>query len=288
MNSEPSARPRSVWGVLRCAGSHWFHDDPATAGAAIAFYCVISLAPLLVIMLTVLGRILGDAAARRQLGVQLSALFGPATGSGLMNAASSAQHTSGWLAAVVSVVALLVGATTVLASLESALRRIWQSDAVSGSVWGWLRTRLLSFGIILALGFLLVVSLTVSTALATLRSVLADRYPVVVPMLGAIDLVLSLILVAGLFSLVYALLPTKRLPWRAIVSGALITALLFDLGRLGIGVYLAHSIEATAFGAAASFAALLLWLYYSAQIFLFGAQLTACLGGLRLPAKAPA
>jgi len=273
---------RLSWPLLKCALTNWFNDEPSTTGAAIAFYCVFSLAPLLVILLAISGQLLGEAAAQRQLTAQLDALFGSSTATALLNAATSARQARGLLATVVSAVALLIGATTVLAALEGALRRIWQSKvAAAAGIGGWFRTRLLSFGIILALGFLLLVSLTISTALSSVQDMLATRYPVVVPALSAVNLLVSLSLVAGLFSLVYGVLPARRLSWRPIASGALITAVLFDLGRRCIGLYLSHSIEPTAFGAAASFAALLLWLYYSAQIFLFGAQLTACLGGLR-------
>ncbi len=254
------------------------------AGAALAFYCAFSLAPLLVIVLAVVGVILGDSAAQAQLAGQLSSLFGPATARALLGAVAQAHAARGLWATGISVVVLLLGATSVLAALRSALERIWRSPRTASSgVLPWLRTRLLSFGVVLALGFLLLISLTVSTALASASDVLAARYRFIVPALHLIDVTVSLILVAGFFSVLYAFLPATRLKWRVILCGGVLTAILFDLGRRGIGAYLAHSTEPSAFGAAASFAALLLWLYYSAQIFLFGAQFTACLGGLRAP-----
>jgi membrane protein len=272
------------WRLLKCAVTHWIEDDAATAGAALAFYCAFSLAPLLVLLLAVVGDVLGDATAQRQLTQQLTSLFGPSTARALLSAVTRAHQARGVWATLISAIALVIGATSVLAALRAALERIWQTRRTVGyGAVAWLRTRLLSFGVVLAMGFLLLVSLTVSTALATASDALAQRYTLVVPLLSTLDVLVSLALVAGFFALLYALLPARRLRWSAVIGGGLLTAALFDLGRRGIGAYLARSTEASAYGAAASFAALLLWMYYSAQIFLFGAQFTACLGGLPRP-----
>jgi membrane protein len=147
----------------------------------------------------------------------------------------------------------------------------------------FLRARLLSFGFILAIGFLLLVSLTLTTALAALRSYVTHRFEGLVGLFAGVDFLLSIALGTGLVALMYRFLPAKRLAWRHVLTGALVTALLFHLGRWGIGLYLGKATQPTAYGAAASFAALLLWLYYSAQIFLFGAEFTACLGQSRKP-----
>jgi membrane protein len=187
------------------------------------------------------------------------------------------------VAAVVSVVTLLVGATTVFSALEAALQEIWGArELAPAGVRGWVRSRVLSFGLILAVGFLLLVSLSVSTALSALKGYLVERYSELVTLTAVMDFVISLALIVGLIAVIYRYLPAKRLAWRPILWGALVTALLFQLGRWAISFYLARSTQPSAFGAAASFAALLLWLYYSAQIFLFGAEYTACLGGTRL------
>ncbi|HEY1899982.1 MAG TPA: YihY/virulence factor BrkB family protein, partial [Steroidobacteraceae bacterium] len=154
-------------------------------------------------------------------------------------------------------------------------------------ILGWLRRRLLSLGFVLALGFLLLVSLTVTTCLATLRQHVAANHLALVGTIGAVDLLFSLLLISGLFAVIFRYMPARRLPWKVVVGGGLLTAALFYVGRWAIGLYLAHSTEPTAYGAAASFAALLLWLYYSAQIFLFGAEFTACLGGLRKDCSSP-
>ncbi len=275
-------RRRSFVEVLRCTLQNWYADNPANTGAALAFYCAFSLAPLLVILLSLAARLLGTQHANAQISSLLTALFGPATARALVDAVTSAQHAQGLPATIISALSLLIGSTTVLAALESALEQIWQG-AVPRRVGyrSWLRTRVLSLALILALGFLLLVSLTVSTAFASLREHLSHRFAAWTGALGLMDLFVSLLTVAAVFALIYRYVPAHRLRWRTVLAGGLLTALLFDAGRWVIGVYLAHATVPSAFGAAASFAALLLWLYYSAQIFLFGAEFTACLGGLR-------
>jgi len=276
-----------TWRLLRCTVDYWIADRASTLGAALAFYCAFSLAPLLIILLVIAGQIIGDEAAYEQVGLQLSALFGPATARTLMIAAASAKYGHGLLSTLVSAATLLVGATTVWAALEDALETIWNTRCPHRTgVRGWIRTRLLSLGVILALGFLLLVSLTLSTALSSARAVLVLRYQGVVTLLGVIGYLTSLILVSGFFALVFRFLPARQLNWPVVIAGGVLTATLFDIGRWAIGIYLAHSSEPSAFGAAASFAALLLWLYYTAQIFLFGAEFTACFGGLRLKGDA--
>jgi len=270
------------WALLLCAARYWYSDNASTTGAALAFYCAFSIAPLLVILLTLAGFIVNETAAYGQVGAQLAGLFGPATAKTLLGAVHSSQKAQGLFATLVSVVTLMIGATTVLAALQAALEVIWKSAALAVSgVWGWVRTRLLSFGFILALAFLLLISLTLSTGLANLRAWLVASYPGFVVLVGLLDLVVSLFLVAALFTLIYRYMPSRRLPWKPVMLGGLLTAALFDIGRWLIGLYLAHSTEASAFGAASSFVALLLWLYYTSQIFLFGAEFTACLAGVR-------
>jgi membrane protein len=268
--------------LVNRSAQYWSADNASTVGAALAFYCAFSLAPLLVILSTFAGFIIGSTAAYGQIGYQLSELFGPATAKILLGAIKSSQQSQGVLATWISAITLVISATTVFSALESALESIWEdTTAATRGIRGWVRRRLLSVGFILALGFLLLVSLTVTTALATLRKEVAANHVALVSMIGSLDLIVSLLLISSLFAMIYRYLPTRRLPWRVVLCGGLLTAILFYAGRWGIGLYLAHSTQPTAFGAAASFAALLLWLYYSAQIFLFGAEFTAVLGGLR-------
>jgi membrane protein len=277
-----------VWTLAKCAVKGWVEDRSSTAGAALAFFSAFSLAPLLVILLTVAGWIVGTEAAYGQLSSTLTQLFGRATAEVLLEAMKHSQESEGIAAAAISIVSLIIGATTVFAALEEALDRIWRAEALSPSgVWGWLRVRILSFGMILAVGFLLLVSLSITSALAALRSLIASRFAELVILASALDFVISVALITGLISLIYRYLPSKRLPWRPVLIGALVTALLFYLGRWLIGLYLARATQPSAFGAAASFAAMLLWLYYSSQIFLLGAEFTACAGNVKRDEKPP-
>jgi membrane protein len=268
--------------LLRCTVRNWNADNASNSGAALAFYCAFSLAPLLVILLSLAASALGTNRAYTQIGGQLTALFGPGAAKVLLEAVTSAQQAQGLSTTVISAVTLFIGSTTVLAALEAALERIWQGEVPRRIGYrNWLKTRVLSLAFILALGFLLLVSLTVSTGLASMRAHLARHYAAWAGALSAADFAASLLTVALLFALIYRYVPGRRLRWRTVFLGGILTAVLFDAGRWAIAVYLAHTTVPSAFGAAASFAALLLWLYYSAQIFLFGAEFTACLGGLR-------
>jgi membrane protein len=268
--------------VTRCTVRNWVSDNASTTGASLAFFCAFSIAPLLVIVLTTAGWIVGATSAYSQIGAQLNGLFGAATANSLLAAIKSSQQTQGIVATLVSVVTLLIGATTVLSALETLLEQIWKSEALaSAGVLGWLRTRFLSLGFILTLGFLLLVSLTISTGISTLRRHIGAHHAAAMGLLGALDLVLSISLVAFLFALIFRYMPARRLPWKTVAIGGLLTAILFDVGRWAVSLYLAHSTQPSAFGAASSFATLLLWLYYTSLIFLFGAEFTACLGGLR-------
>jgi membrane protein len=242
----------------------------------------------LVIVLTTVGWIVGATAAFSQIGAQLNALFGASTAKILLGAIKSSQQTDGIVATTVSVFTLLIGATTVLSALKTLLEQIWKSESLApAGLRGWIRTRFLSLGFILTLGFLLLVSLTISTGLSTLQKNMGARHPVAVGMLGVTDILLSVALVAFLFAAIFRYLPARRLPWKTVAIGGVLTAVLFDLGRWVVSVYLAHSTQPSAFGAAASFATLLLWLYYTSLIFLFGAEYTACLGGLRNASENP-
>jgi membrane protein len=273
---------RHIIDLLRCSVRYWSKDNVSTTGAALAYYCAFSIAPLLVILLSVAGIFLGREGAYTQMGGQLTALFGPATAKVLLDAAKSSQQMQGIVSTITSIVTLLFGATTVLSALQTALDQIWQSGSlVPSGIWGWIRARFLSLGFILALGFLLLVSLTLSTALSQVQHHVDAANGLWVAVIAVTDFLISLSLVAILFSLIFRYMPARHTPWGWSLLGGLLTAALFELGRWAIGLYLAHSTQPSAFGAAASFAALLLWLYYTAQIFLFGAEFTACAAGLR-------
>ena len=278
-----SAR-RSLRNILKGTTENWLEDQASSISAALAFYCAFSLAPLLIIIVSIAGWIVGSELAFSYVGSQLTLLFGKPSADLILAAMNGAQSTDGIWATALSVVMLLVGASTVFAALESALQQVWGGRNSMPRGWrSFVRARLISFGFILAIGFLLLVSLTLTTALAALRGYVLRHFEGLVGLLATMDFLLSIVLGTGLVALMYRYLPARRLAWRHVLIGALVTALLFHLGRWGIGLYLGRATQPTAFGAAASFAALLLWLYYSAQIFLFGAEFTACLGQSRTP-----
>lgn len=278
-----SAR-RGIWSILKGTTENWLEDQASSISAALAFYCAFSLAPLLIIIVAIAGWIVGGEVAQSYVGSQLTMLFGSQTAKLILDAMRGAQTADGLLATIVSGVMLIIGASTVFAALESALQQVWGGRASLSRGWrGFVRARLVSFGFILAIGFLLLVSLTLTTALAALRGYVLRHFEGLVGLLASLDFVISIALGTGLVALMYRYLPAKRLAWRHVIVGALATALLFHVGRWAIGLYLGRATQPTAYGAAASFAALLLWLYYSAQIFLFGAEFTACLGQSRRP-----
>jgi membrane protein len=282
---------RNIWSIIKGTTSNWLADQATSVSAALAFYCAFSLAPLLIIIVSIAAWIVGADLAYSYLDRQVTMLFGRQSAEVLLEAMRSAQSTDGVWATMVSVVMLLIGASTVFAALQQALQQIWGGRDALPSGWrAFVRARLLSFGFILAIGFLLLVSLTLTTALAALREFVLRHFEHAVGLFAGVDFLLSIVLGTGLVALMYRYLPARRLAWRHVIIGALVTALLFHLGRWGIGLYLGRATQPTAFGAAQSFAALLLWLYYSAQIFLFGAEFTACLGQSRKSAtsRAPA
>ena len=280
-------RLTSPWPMLKSTANNWLSDQATSISAALAFYSAFSIAPLLVIAVAVIGWIVGAQSADTFIAQQLRLLFGTSTANMVVQAMHAAQKTQGIWATIVSIGTLIIGATTVFGALESALRQVWGTNVERKGGWrGFVRTRIVSFGFILAIGFLLLVSLTMTTALSGLRGWVGQRYEGVVAALGVLEFIVSTALGTGLIALMYRYLPAVRLAWRHVLIGALVTTLLFQAGRWGIGLYLGRATQPSTFGAAASFAALLLWLYYSAQIFLLGAEFTAVLGGTRVAAAA--
>lgn len=281
---------RRLWQLITEAANNWSTDQASTIGAALAFYCAFSLAPLVVILVTIVGRIVGAKVAYGYVATQLAGLLGAGIAQVVLTAVRSSQTHQGTIATLVSVVSLVIGATTVFAVLELALEQMWGIETRVSRGWrGFVRTRIMSLGVILAMGFLLLVSLSITTAVSALRGLIAQQYTGFVVLTELLDIVLSLGMSACVVALIYQYMPARRLKWGAVFYGALVTAVLFHAGRWAIGLYLGMAVQPSAFGAAASFAALLLWLYYSAQIFLFGAEFTACLGeSRRRPTTEPA
>ncbi|WP_295999025.1 YihY/virulence factor BrkB family protein [Rugamonas sp.] len=273
-----AAQPRTPIATLRnivvCAVQAWFNHRASSKGAALAFYTLFSMAPILVLVLSIAGLFYGKQAAQGELFGQLRGLLGSQGAQAVQLILASAHNeASGRFAAIVAGVLLLFGATSVFTELKASLDDIWQEPPLTqGTLWDTVRTRVLSFGMVLVLAFLLMVSLVVSAALALLENYWNGVWKDAAQLLSALNVVISFGVIAAMFAVIYKLLPRVRLSWRDVTIGALGTAALFTLGKFAIGAYIGNSGVADSFGAAGSMIALLLWVYYSAQIFFLGAE----------------
>jgi membrane protein len=265
------------WRLFKQLAQSWINDYVASMGAALAFYTLFSMAPLLLIVVSVAGLVFGQDAARGEIQNQLQSLMGTHGARAVQDLlASMDKPAQGWAATLLGVLLLLVGATTVFGELQDALDRIWRvpSQSRTSGWFGLIRARLLSFGMILAVGFLLTVSLVLSAGLSMIGrwwSPWFGGWYVVATTTSAIG---GFALNAAMFALIYKVMPRVRVQWRDVWTGALFTALLFDLGKSLIGAWIGSSGVVSGFGAAGSLVVVLLWVYYSAQVFLMGAEFT--------------
>ena len=278
----PSVRKTELRRILRDTVCEWWNDNTFRLAAALAFYTIFSLAPVLVISVSISATVFDEAAATRQIVSQIRWLVGPEGGelaATVIRAARGAADQSP-LATLVGVVMLLVGSTAVFVELQSALNTIWdvQVDPHSSKKRGMLRqllsTRLRSLAIVLAVGFLLMVSLVISAWLAIAQEFMQGRVPGIAWLWQAANFAVSLAVMTALFAMIYKYLPDVKIAWSDVVIGAAVTAVLFVLGKYLIGVYIGQVAVGSVYGAAGSFAVLLIWTYYSALISFFGAEFT--------------
>ncbi len=265
------------WQMIKAAVEAWVDDYAPSMGAALSYYTLFSLAPLLIIVIAVAGMVFGQEAAQGEIVTQLRGIMGEEGAvavEGLLKAAR--EPAKSVVATIVGIAILLLGATAIFGELQSALDRIWRVPAPKeeSGIWNLLRTRLLSFGLVLGLGFLLVVSLVVSAMLAALGKWWGGWFQDWEVFLEILNFVVSFGIFTLLFAMIYKIMPRANIPWRDVWTGAAVTALLFTIGKMLIGLYLGKSSLASGFGAAGSLVVLLAWVYYSAQIFLFGAEYT--------------
>lgn len=262
--------------MLRKSAAAWNNDDASSMGAALAFYTLFSIAPLLIMVIAVAGLIFGADEAQGHILGQLRDLTGAAGAQAvedLLKSASSPAKNA--LAVVAGTIVLLLAATAVFAELYGNLNRIWRSPSaprVSG-IRHLIRTRILSFGMILGIEFLLVVSLVVSAALAAAGDWWGARFTVWPFMDQAVNLIVSLIIYTLAFAMIYKFMPRAHIDWHDVWIGAAVTSVLFEIGKILIGLIGMNTIT-SAFGAAGSLVVLLIWVYYSAQVFLLGAEFT--------------
>ena len=267
---------KTMRSVVVCSVTEWLEHRASSKGAALAYYTLFSVAPILVLVIAIAGFFYGPAAARGELMAQLQGLLGTQGAEAIQLVLAGAQnHDQGRIATLIAGALLLFGATSVFAELKASLDEIWQVPALKeAGAWDMVRTRLLSFGLVLVLAFLLMVSLVISAAMAILENYWEGHWKDAAVLFSVISNLLGFGVIACLFAVIYKMLPRVRLSWRDVMIGALGTAFMFSLGKYAIGMYIGNSGVASSYGAAGSLVALLIWIYYSAQIFFLGAEFT--------------
>ena len=269
-------RPSTLWGMLKQTFTDWSNDKVPRLGAALAYYTIFAIVPLLVIIIAIIGLVFGQEAAQGYIIDQIAGLVGEQSAAAIKDMIERAnQPSTGVVATVIAVVTLLFGASGLFGQLQDALNSIWGVEPKPDrGIWGMVQDRFLSFMAVLGTGFLLLVSLVLSAGLSAFGKWFGGWLPAPELVLQTLNLVISFGVITVLFAMMFKLLPDARIAWRDVWVGALITALLFTLGKFLIGLYLGKSNVASAYGAAGSLVILLVWVYYSAQILLFGAEFT--------------
>jgi len=269
--------PRAFWNLLKATLGEWWNDNPFRLAASLAFYTIFSLAPTLVFAVAIAGLVFSEDQARTQIARQLGELIGGEGGKAIAQVLKESRGIGGNPTAVfLSLFTLILGSTAVFAELQSALNLIWDIEVKPGRsmIKGFLRDRILSFAIVLAVGFLLLVSLLVSAALSAIQTYMQSRMGSFPWVWQIVNLVVSIGIATLLFGMIYKYLPDVKITWKDVGVGAAVTSLLFSIGKFLIGLYLGRTAVASMYGAAGSFVILLFWVYYSALICFFGAEFT--------------
>ncbi|SFU29176.1 YihY/virulence factor BrkB family protein [Halomonas korlensis] len=268
------------WRVVQDATKLWLERNAFSYAGSLAFYTLFSLAPTMIIAVTVIGVVMGEEAAHGQIVAQLQSTIGADAAQAVEDAvAQSRIEESGLLPTLLGVGALMVGATTVFAQMQFSLNTIWGVTArpSSNSLLIFLKNRMLSLTVVLSIGFILMVSLVFGVVLRAMLQTADDLLPFVGILTTTAELLISLAVISALFATIFKVLPDVVLSWQDVLVGAVVTALLFTVGRWGIAIYLAYTATASTYGAAGSVVMILLWVYYSSLILLFGAAFTKCL-----------
>ncbi|WP_447984897.1 YihY/virulence factor BrkB family protein [Nitrospira sp. Nam74] len=271
-------RLRLQWQVLKHAGMKWWSDNALRLSASLSYYTLFSLAPMLIIVIAVAGMIFGQEAVEGRLMEEIQGLVGVESALAIQ---SMIQHTrqpdANGTATVISLAGMVVLSTGVFVELQDALNLIWRikpQDTSTTALWRVLKGRIFSFCLVIGIGFLLIVSLALSTAVAAVGRFFSTLLPGPEMLLHALSAVVSVALFTVLFGMMFKILPDTSIAWRHVWTGAFVTAMLFTIGKVGIGLYLGKTGVASAYGAASSLAVILLWVYYSAMILFFGAEYT--------------
>ena len=267
---------KALWELLTRTASNWSELNAPRLGAALAFYSVLSIAPLLVVSIGIAGMVFGAQAAHGQIVWQIQNVVGPEGGKVIQSLLLDARFSSARiLAEAIGVFMLFFGASGVFGELRDDLNLVWRVHAPSSAGWkGMIQYRFFSFAMVLGTGFLLLVSLVLSAAIAAAGKFFERFLPAPEPVLHAVSTLLSFLAVTVLFALLFKVVPDARIEWQDVWIGAAVTSLLFAAGKFGIGLYLGKASVGSAYGAAGSLVVFLVWVYYSAQIFLFGAGFT--------------
>jgi membrane protein len=267
---------KTIWSLLKETFSEWSEDKASRLAAALAYYTIFSLAPLLIIVIAVAGLVFGQEAARAELFAQIQGLVGQ-EGAQLIETMveSASQPTSGIIATTIAIATILFGAIGLFGQLQDALNTIWEVEPKpERGIFGMIKDRFLSFTMVLGIGFLLLVSLIISAVVSALNPYLTDLLPGSIYLIQILNFVISFGVITLLFAMIYKVLPDVEIAWSDVWIGAAVTSLLFSVGKFLIGLYLGNSSAGSAYGAAGSLVILLLWVYYSTQILLFGAEFT--------------
>lgn len=269
---------RTIWMLLKITVTQWKQDQTSLMAAALAYYTVFSLAPLLIIVIAIAGAVFGEQAAKGELVAQIQGLIGKDGAQLIQTAienASQLDPSQGPLPTLINISLLLSGATVIFGQLQTSLNKIWNVEPKPGNgIIDFLRQRFLSFSMVLIIAFLLLVSLVISTLLVIFGNYLRDLIPGFTYLWQALNFLISFCIVTLLFAMIFKILPDAKIAWKDVWMGAAITAVLFEVGKFLLGFYLGHTSFVSAYGAAGSLVIILTWVFYSAQILFIGAQFT--------------
>jgi len=276
MGASMSVSPHQLWKIAKETVTDWLDDDAVTLAAALAYYALLSLAPLLMISISVAGWFLGAEAARGQVAGELTSILGSDAAHGAQAViASGKEPQRGMLGAVVGIVTLFVGASGVFGQLQTSLDRIWEvKPKPDRGLWIQIKERFFSFTMVLGVAFLLLVSLVVSSVLSYLGTLLGATLPGGAFLWQVLNFALSFGVITVLFALIFKVVPHAEVEWRDVWIGAVVTALLFVIGKQLLGLYLGKAAVGSSYGAAGSLVALVVWVFYAAQILFMGAEFT--------------
>ena len=269
----------AIKALLKESFASWSKHNAPRLGASVAFYSLLSLAPLLLVVVSIVGLVFGQSAAQQDTVNQVEALVGPAAGKAVAAFIQGSHNTThGVIATIIGLATLLFSASGVVIELRDALNTIWNAPTVTTSGFGmvksYIRQRLFSFGVVLGIGFLLVVSLAVSTWISALGALSNSVGTLEAVLLHILNFLISFVVIAALFAAIYKIMPDVRIEWRDVLLGGVVTSALFTSGKFILGLYLGRASYASTYGAAASIVVLIVWIYYSSQIFFLGAEFT--------------